>query len=273
MAQGNPGPYGKLFGRAPASSADQEHTTVEARASLGASYDDALLAPEGSPADTPSQSGVSGTGSMFVSLEHRDSVFVGSVSAGGGRGEYFTQPSSYGTNQYFANAFVSAQLTTRFEARATALYTHSPAYQFFNGFGRGPISQDNDNALKPENADLPFNAFATQMLENDNIGATASLITRITEKSTLDLAVTHNQTQFAQQPADDMTIRGYRGTWQWQFQRGLGVHAAYGQEHVDLQAPDRLDYDYEVIDVGVDFNRAFSVARRTTLGLDRKSVV
>ncbi len=105
------------------------------------------------------------------------------LSGGGGRGEYFTQPSSYGTNQYFANALVSAKLTTRFEAGATAAYTHSPAYQFFSGFGLGPIPQGNDNAVNPDYAELPFNAYATQMLENDNIDATASLIARITEKS------------------------------------------------------------------------------------------
>jgi hypothetical protein len=272
-AQGNPGPYGKLFGRAPASSADQEHTTVEMRASLGASYDGALLAAEGSPADTPSQSGVSGDGSMFVSLDHRSSVFIVNLSGGGGRGEYFTQPSSYGTNQYFANALVSAKLTTRFEARAAARYTHSPAYQFFSGFGRGPIPQDNDNAVKPNNAELPFNAYAVRMLENENVDATASLITRITEKSSLDLSVTHNQTKFAQQPDDDVTVKGYRGTWQWQLRRDLGVHASYGQEHIDLQAPDRLDYDSTLIDVGVDFSRAFSVARRTTLGFNTSTAL
>ena len=43
-------------------SAGQEHTTVEVRSSIGANYDDALLAPEGSPADTPLQRGVSGCG-------------------------------------------------------------------------------------------------------------------------------------------------------------------------------------------------------------------
>ena len=55
--------------------------------------------------------------------------------------------------------------------------------------------------------------------------------------------------------------------------RGLGVHAGYGQEHVDLRAPDRLDYDSALIDVGVDFNRAFSVARRTTLGFNTSTSV
>ncbi len=70
-----------------------------------------------------------------------------------------------------------------------------------------------------------------------------------------------------------MTIRGYRGTWRWPFRRDLGVHASYGQDHVDLRAPDRLDYDSALIDVGVDFNRAFSVARRTTLGFNTSTAL
>jgi hypothetical protein len=104
------------------------------------------------------------------------------------------------------------------------------------------------------------------MLENDMVDVSASLITRITEKSSLALSAFRHETQFAQQPDEDVAVNGYRATWQWQLQRGLGVHAAYGQEHIDLQAPDRLDYDSALIDAGLDFNRAFSIARRTTLG-------
>ena len=271
MAQGNPGPYGKLFGRSAASSAGQEHTTVEVRSSIGASYDDALLSPEGSPSDTPLQSGVSADGLAVLSVDHRSSMFVVNLSGGAGQGAYFIQPSSYGTTQYFANAFASAKLSTRFEARATAGYIHSPSYQFFQGFGRGPVGQDPKNTIKP--ASLSYSAYATQMLENETVAATASLITSITEKSSLDLSVTQNQTQFAQHPDDDVRINGYRATWSWQLQRGFGVHAGYSQEHIDLQAPDRLDYDSALIDIGVDFNRQFSVARRTTLAFYTSTAV
>jgi len=270
MAQGNPGPYGKLFGRAPASSAGQEHTTVEIRSSIGANYDDTLLAPEGSPADTPTQRGVSGEGTAFVNMEHRSSMFTANLSGGAGRGEYFTQPTSYGTTQWFANASVNAKLSTRFDAQATARYSHSPSYQFFSDFGRGPLDPtfpgNPDNPVNPGKAPVPYSGYATQMLENEMVDATATLTTRITEKSSLDLSVSRHQTQFSQQPADDVVINGYRANWQWQLARGFGVHAAYGQEHVDLQSPDRFDYDSALIDAGIDFSKAFSVARRTTLG-------
>jgi hypothetical protein len=266
LAQGNPGPYGKLFGRSAASSAAQEHTTVEARASIGANYDDALLAPEGSPADTPLQHGVQAAGSAFLNLDHRSSIFIVNLNGGASRGESFTQPSSYGTNQYTATALVNAKLSTRFDARASASYIHSPSYQFFSGFGLGPV--DPGNPADPANPLLPYSAYAAQMLENERVDATVSLTTHLTKQSSIELSATQHQTRFAEQPDDDVVVNGYRATWQWQLQRGLGVHAGFGQENVDLRAPERVDYQTALIDVGVDFNRAFSVARRTTLAFN-----
>jgi len=263
MAQGNPGPYGKLFGRTAATSADQEHTTLEARSSIGANYDDALLAPEGSPADTPLQRGVQAAGSAFMNLSHHSSIFTANLTGGASRGEYFTQPSSYGTTQYSAAAQLNAKLSTRFEAGAAASYIHSPSYQLFQGLGGGPVDQANANTV---NVVLPYSGYAARMLENDSLLASANLTTHITTKSSFQLWASQNQTRFAEEPENDVVVSSYRGIWQWQMQRGLGVHAGFGQEHVDQRASERSDYDSILIDVGVDFNRAFSVARRTTLG-------
>lgn len=270
-AQGNPGPYGKLFGRAPAASAGQEQTTVEVRSSIGANYDSVLLAPEGSPSDAPEQSGVQGSGSAVLSVAHRTSAFTLNLSGGGGRGEYFTQPSSYGTTQYFANAQVRAKLSTRFDAEASAVYAHSPSYQFFSDFGRGPVGPTSTSDLG--NALWPYSPYAAQMLENESLDANLGLTTQITKQSTLLLSAYQRQTRFAEQPDDDVVLSGYRATWQLQVRRGLGVHAGFGQEQFDVRGPERQDYDSALIDVGVDFNRSFSVARRTTLSFNTSTSV
>src|SRR5262245_59304190 len=201
MAQGNPGPYGKLFGRAPASSAAQDQTRVEVRSSISANYDDALMAPEGSPADTPLQSGASAGGSAVLSLDHRSSGFIASLTGGAGRGQYFTQPSPYGNTQYFANARVVAPLSTRFEADASAGYLHSPTYEFFSEFGRGPTGLENGVRLDSQ---MPYSPYAAQMLENETIDAAAGLTTRIAKRSSIYLFVSQRQTQFAEQPDDDL---------------------------------------------------------------------
>jgi hypothetical protein len=42
------------------------------------------------------------------------------------------------------------------------------------------------------------------------------------------------------------------------------VHAGYGHNHGEYANGDQAGADYEVIDIGVDFSRAFSLSRRTT---------
>lgn len=261
MAQGNPGPYGRLFGRIPATAGVREHTTVEVRGSIGANYDTVLLLPEGSLLDVPLDSGISSGGTAVLSIAHRSSMFLANASGGATRGEYFTQPSSYGTNQYFANARVNATLTTRFEAYASAGYSHSPFYEFFSDFGRQPIAPNID----PDNIVLPFSPYATVMLENESVDGTVGITGKITKQSSISLSGFKRQTRFAEHPDDDVAMSGYNATWNYQLSRDLGVHAGYGQEYVDVRAPERRDYESSFIDVGVDYNKAFSIARRTTL--------
>jgi len=256
-AQGNPGPYGKLFGRAPAANANGERTVVDVRSSIGGSYENALLAPEGSPFDTPLQRGMTSGITGVIAVDHSSPVFTAAASGGGTRGEYFTEPSPYGVNQFFADARATATISTRFQAAAAAGYTHSPSYSLFNDFGAAGAGVDTPL--------LPFSPYAVQMLENESVNGTASLTAKITEKSNVNAAVTRRQTHFAQQPDDDVAMNGYSVTWQTQLRRDFGVHAGYVQDHVDLRAPDRIDYDHQSIDIGVDYSRAFSIARRTTL--------
>lgn len=269
MAQGNPGPYGKLFGRAPATSGAEEHTRVEVRSSIGANYDSVLLVPEGFPPDVPLDSGISSGGSAVLGIDHRSSIFLANLSGGATRGQYFTQPSAYGNTLYFANGRVNATLSTRFEAYASAGYTHSPYYEFFSDFGRSPV----DPNIVPDNTVLPFSPFATVMLENETVDGTVGLTGRITKHSTISVSGYQRRTHFVNQPDDDVTMSGYNATWNWQLSRDLGVHAGYGREYVDVRDPERLDYDSAVIDVGVDYNRAFSIARRTTLRFNTSTSV
>ena len=49
--------------------------------------------------------------------------------------------------------------------------------------------------------------------------------------------------------------------------RDLGVHAGYGASSRSKSATLTQDFDNETIDIGVDFSRSFSMARRTTLGV------
>lgn len=261
MAQGNPGPYGRLFGRLPATSGVREHTTVDVRSSIGANWDSVLLLPEGSPSDIPLDSGISSGGSAVLSIAHRSSLFLAEATGGASRGQYFTQPSSYGNTMYFANARVSGSLTTRFDAYATAGYSHSPYYEFFSDFGRQPI----DPGLNVDPTVLPYAPYATVMMENESVDGTVGITGNITKQSSISVSGFKRQTRFAEHPDDDLATTGYNATWNWHLTRDFGVHAGYGRQWVDVRGPDRRDYDSAFIDAGVDYNKALSIARRTTL--------
>ena len=264
IAQGNPGPFGGLFGRAPARTG-LEQTVVELRSGLGVQYDTDLLAPEGSVADE-TQSGLGAGAFTGLILDHMSERLNGSLRGATAREHYFNDSESFGVSRYSADAQLSGKLSDRWEAEAGAAYMHSPHYQVFRHFGHSP-----DFAL--DNAFLPFSPYAVEMLENDSVDAHAGVTARITERSGITGSVSHRQTRFEKQPASNFESTAYRAVWNFQLRRDLGVHAGYGRDRTkSLSAPSSI-FEHEVVDIGVDFNRSFSVARRTTLGFSTSTSI
>jgi len=269
MAQGNPGPFGKLFGRAPASTGTDQ-TSLDVRADVGGQYYDSLLESNDDGLigsfDRPAQSGFgSGVGASIL-FDHLTTRWKATLGGGVARGQYFDAPTPTdvatvtpsGAGEFNGHGNVHAKLSTRFEAGAAASYSHSPYFSIFQDFGRTPNFADDTL--------LPVAPYAVRSLTTETLDASGTFTTRITERSTLELFTSHNQTRFSEQPDNDLVANGYRATWSWQIQRGLGVHAAYGQSHIDQRGDGRTDYERALIDIGVDYNRQFSIARRTTIG-------
>ena len=255
MAQGNPGPFGALFGRTP-ERAGQDRSIVEVRSSLGAQYDTALLPPEDAPVGTPTQSGVASGATAALIYEHASSRLTVNFTGGATRSQYLGTP-GYGVNLFNANARVSRAITTRIQGEAAASYVHSPYFAFYPGSG---LSQRTVN--QPVQL---FSPYATQMLDNETAEASAGLTAKLTRRSTLNAVTYRRQTLFSQTD-DDFVLTGYQATWNWRFQRNLGLRVGYGREHADQRGAQGRDTDHELIDVGIDFNHEFSLARRTTLG-------
>ena len=132
MAQGNPGPFGGLFGRS-AATVGEERTTVEARASMGGQYDTALLAPENSP-DLGTQGGFGGGANAGAGFQHQSPRLTTAVSGGVSRLQAFSTP-SYGANIFSAGASLDSAVTTRFRVTTNAGYVHSPFFQLYQNFG------------------------------------------------------------------------------------------------------------------------------------------
>ena len=262
MAQTSPGPFGGLFGRTPERTG-LNVSTIEIRSSVGGQYENALLAAEDEGPDTSVQSGLSSGAAVALIFERRSERLTARLSGSANHQEYYTTP-GFAVNLFGAGGQMNAKLTTRVEAAAAASYVHSPYFQFFQTFGQTSFGRSSNVAF--DDFLVPFSPYAAQMMENESIDAFAGLTGHLTKRSRLNGSVHRRQTQFAQHPANDFVVDGYRATWNLQVGRGLGVHAGYGREHVEQRGAEGTEFDHEIIDVGVDFNRTLSVTRRTTLG-------
>lgn len=255
LAQGNPGPFGQFFGRSPAASAAEERSTVEVRSSLGGFYDSALFPPEGSPDTTP-QTGFGAGATAGITLNHTSERFTASANGGATRFQYF-EP-GYGLNQFGGSASVHSEITTKVRADAAATYAHSPFFSVYQSFGRNTVADPNSQGVS-------FAPYAAQALENEMFDASAGIGVSLPGNSSLIASATRRQTMFANSDAD-FVMNGYRVGWSWLIGRGLGVRAGYGRERSYQYGDQAQTFDNELIDAGVDFTRAFSVARRTTFG-------
>ncbi len=262
MAQGNPGPFGGLFGRSAARSGENR-SIVEVRSSVGGQYDSALLDPEDA-STTPTRDGYGTGATAGLFLEHASPKVTAFVSGEASRLQYFTTP-NYGVNLFKSTAALSTAITTRIRVEAEASYLHSPFFSLYQDFGR-------NNSVDGDSAVLPFAPYATQLLDNEAVQASIGLSVPLTDRSRVSASANRRQTLFADSDAD-LVADGYRASWDWQIQRGFGVHASYGREHEDQRGAQARDYDQEIIDVGVNFNRALSLARRTTLAFATSSSI
>jgi len=262
LAQGNPGPFGGLFGRAPAR-VGEDQTLVEVRSSVGGQYDSAILAPEDAPA-ADTQSGAGAGGTVGLVIQHQTEKFSALVDGGARRVQYFVDP-SYGLSLYSGSASIASVLTSRLEAGVSGSYVHSPFYQIYPSFGmNGTVGNPGTMA--------PFAPYATQMLENESVQATAGLTARLTERTKLTASAYRRQTMFTESDAD-FTNNGYQARWTWEVRRDLGVYAGYGHEHAVQSGVGGQEFDNETIDIGIDYRRTFSLSRRTTFGFSTSTSV
>jgi hypothetical protein len=104
------------------------------------------------------------------------------------------------------------------------------------------------------------------MQSNDTAEGNAGFIAEIGRRTTLDASGFTRRTRFAGAPLADFTSAGGRAVLKRQLTRSLALRAGYQREELRgaAGAPDDR-YLNEIIDVGVDFARAFSMGRRTSL--------
>jgi len=251
-AQGLAGPFGGLFGRTP-ERIGKEFTAIEFRSTVRGQYDDALLAP-GTPADLVPEGGPSGGGSAGLAFERRSDRLRVSLHGTASHQQFFREP-VFAATSYDTGAQLMTQVATRLALDASIGYRRSPFYH---------LVPDAAGGLPAPVMLLPSDVVAASRLDHESIEGMAGFTSAYSRRSTLSGSVSRRSTRFFDLPDQDFEVWGAQGTWRRRLNRSLAARIAYGREET-RPAAGTSRFVHETLDVGIDFERALSLARRTGL--------
>lgn len=242
-------PFADLFGR-PTQQTGREFTAVQFRSTAGAQIGQTLEEELQVPG-TLVPEGLSGGADASLILEFmRDRVQI----AGQARYSYqeFREPPAFGAPAVDVGFRADFKPTTRLG--------------FFGGgsFNRSPFFQT--LFLSPQQAGsmAPVDRAAILLMRNDTVQGSAGITSYYTKRSSLTLTGTVRETHFELQPQHSFSSIGGKAEWRRQMTRDLGIRAAYGREQLRPGTADGAElFTNELLDIGVDYGRALSLARRT----------
>ena len=251
FAQGNPGPFGGLFGRTP-ERIGRDYTIFEVRGSSGFQWDDSLLAAEGEAGERL-YAGLVGSaiGSLFFERQ-TDRLRLEAHSTTEFRVALEDKP--LGGTSFDHSVRVLVRPTTRVTMDAQATHVYSPFFMFQpSAF----VSMDSPRVLPG----LP--QIAT-MIRNNTIGANASLAYQYGKHSTVSAMFTGRETRFQRRPEYDLQLFGVQALWRRGLTRGLQLRLGYARDEWRSRVGSMSHVQEEIL-AGVDFTRALSIARKTTI--------
>jgi len=252
FAQGNPGPFGGLFGRTPERTGS-EYTALDFRNAYAGQYDDALFVDELIPADEVPQSGYASGVNAGLVFERQSDRLMFRAQGGATYQEYYRQP-VFGATSYDSALMFRGKVATRFQVDGQATYMRSPFFRMVPAV---------DSVEFP--VVIPVDPYAVRLLRSDTYSVGGGFTSRYSKRSTLTFAATQRETRFGGIARDTFNVLGMEARWQRQLNRSFGVHAGYGRERIQQSAQPDARYVYELMDVGIDFNRLLSVSRRTSV--------
>jgi hypothetical protein len=243
-------PFDDLFGRAPQRTG-REYTSIKFRTQAGAQMGWILENEGGAPGDTIPE-GLAGSGDASVNADYiRDRLRVQA------RGRYsyqeFRKEPAFGVPAYETGVGVIARPLTRLTFQGAANFVRSPFFQLV--------------ALGPDPASFqPIDRAAIILMQSDTIAGSAGVTSNYTSRSSLELTGTVQRTDFKFSSQSDFESVGGHLQWRRQMTRDLVVHAGYGRDQLrSLSADGQTVFNNDRVDIGVDYGRAFTFARRTSL--------
>ena len=247
-------PYRGLFGGGATPSGDHSLT---ATFQLGGGYDDSVFGEGNSSPTTGDSTWEGGSFGYFTA----DLAYVFN------RSHVSFAASLASTNRYFPDSqadFVSAhtgRVGLSVERRRTQLSLgQTIGYQPFLTLNVFPVLIDPElGEAHPadQNQGTPLDAYMTY-------DSSVDVSHRTSRRGGLVFAYTYRMVDFEDEERDS-TVQSVSGRYQHEVLRDLNVRAGYGL--TEARYPDTSTFDdirYHTIDLGIDYNHALSVSRRTT---------
>jgi hypothetical protein len=246
--QGNPGPFGGLFGRTP-TRAGIDYRLFEIRGSGGWQWNDVLF-EQATAGPGPVYSGIINHAAGGATYERKSDRF--NLRAGSNV-EYRHSPTSQrvrGTS-IDGGLLVGGHLTTRVSADVSANYRQSPYFHFFPSF-----VWQSDGVVAPG---LPYEVTSVGYHQGEVRGGGSF---QYSKSSTLSASVLRTETRFPTSPTSNVTRSGYEGLWTRRLNRDFSVRLGYGRSQIRHRSA-LGEFIEERIEVGVDFHKALTLSPRT----------
>lgn len=260
FAQGNPGPFGGLFGRTPERTG-REFTAVELRTAVDGQYDDVVFADDVVPADNVPQSGYTAGVNAALVAERQSDRFMFRASGGATYQEFYQSP-VYGATTYDGAMAVRGNVTTRLQLEGQARVMRSPFFRLVPSFQvAGPAVV------------IPADPFIMRLLVNDSYDVGGGFISNYARHSSLRASVSQRVIRFAQGRGNSFDMFKVEGHWKRQLNRSVAVRAGYGRERVLQSAFPDAEFIHELLDVGIDFARQLSISQRTSIGFNTQTSI
>jgi len=253
FAQGNPGPFGGLFGRAP-ERIGKAYRVFEIRTSSSAQYEQAVLddsLPRGSVLESGAIASLN-VGGMF---EERSTRFHLRLQSSGTYQQYLHAGSVGGTTVQ-TGATINARVATRLSLDGSVNHLYTPFFQFHRRYPTFNVA-----GVLVE----PSSPYVATVVANNSYEAIGGFTSYYSKHSTLSASFSRRETRFTQLRDERMSINGMRSLWTRQLNRDFRFKLGYGRERVHHSSTPADSFLHEVIDLGVDFERPLSLSRSTTL--------
>ncbi len=225
---------------------------------LGAGYDDNILADEGISQDMRrAKPGSFGTASAGLAWSYNTPRVTAGAAAGTSarlrRGNSFA-------DTIYAGHSASASLATSLWRGSRVSVGQSVAYQPYFVFRLLPSLDDETLAPSIDEA----HEFAVTGDDTLSYGTRAGWSQRLSRRGSLAVGYGRYATDFGGGRAD-FTSQSASAHYRHSLAQGLGARAGYTRRISDSDAEGRSSVRVHSIDAGIDYNRALSFSRRTTL--------